>query len=383
MLIYKGKFATANVMIDEIDETTISQIYQFVNHPAFKDCKIVIMPDCHAGKGAVVGFTMPLNDFIVPNVVGVDIGCGVSAYCLGNTKPDVVDLDLYIHKNIPHGFSHRQKPYVDVEQLNNSFRERFEKTCINTEQGPIEVLGQLGTLGGGNHFIEVDVEQNGKYWLIIHTGSRNFGLKVANFHQNKASKLIKEEFNGANAYKDLEYLTMDTGGKEYLEDMKVAQEFAHMNREAIAFEIIHNFFNLPKFSINKTEKIESIHNYIDFKDNILRKGAISAYCNERMIIPFNNEEGTMVGRGKDNQDWNFSAPHGAGRIMSRGRAKHELDLVQYQNGMKSAGIYTTTANKNTLDEAKGAYKKKELIIEAVKPTMDIEFFMKPIYNFKS
>ncbi|MBU2346627.1 MAG: RtcB family protein [Gammaproteobacteria bacterium] len=353
-------------MIDNVDETTVRQLYTMLNHPAFGGGKIVIMPDCHAGAGAVIGFTKELNEYVIPNIVGVDIGCGVVAYNLGKVKPELQPLDRFIKDNVPAGFNHRKTPVPDSMD-----RRSLRDTCNTLGESYEKVIRQLGTLGGGNHFIEVDFnEDTGNYWLVIHTGSRNFGLRVAQFHQKKA----REQVSG---YKDLEYMSMGSGGKDYIHDMTTAQDFASENRFWIAAQII-GYLGLK---IAELEKVESVHNYISPKDDIIRKGAISAYEGERVIIPFNMRDGVAIGKGKGNPNWNYSAPHGAGRIMSRGQARRSLDIEEFSKEM--AGIFSTTVNTNTLDEAPGAYKDKSVIVEAISPTVDIEFFMKPVYNFKA
>lgn len=385
MITFKGKYNTAVVMIDELDQTTISQIYSFLNHPAFAKTHIAIMADAHAGAGSCIGFTMKMNDYIIPNVVGVDIGCGVNAYPLDVTTIDFEQLDHFIKTHIPSGFNIRganDKMANGVrpsEAFDGKFRKRVVALANELRQEESKVLGSIGTLGGGNHFIEVDQDDNGQYWLLIHSGSRNFGLRVANYHQNKAKELLKRMFMGADAYKGLEYLPMDMGGEEYFVDMRIAQEYASLNRQIMAELLIYTFFK-EKISLGIRE-IETVHNYINFEDKIIRKGAISAHDGERLVIPFNMRDGVMIGVGKGSNKWNFSAPHGAGRVLSRSQAKKQLDLDEFQKEME--GIYTTTATINTIDEAPMAYKDKDVIVEAIGETVDVEFFMKPVYNFKS
>ncbi len=379
MQTFRGKYNSANVMIDELDQETISQIYSFLNHPAFAKTYIAIMPDTHAGAGAVIGFTAKMNDYIIPNVIGVDIGCGVNAYPLDNTTIDFEALDKFIKKNIPSGFSIRSEVGMDdavYQHLPKGFAAKVRETAGKTGQDIDRALCSFGTLGGGNHFIEIDKTDDGQFWLVIHSGSRNFGLRVATYHQNKAKELIKQMFMGADAYKGLEYLPMDLGGKEYLDDMKIAQEYATHNRAIMAKHLIDGFFK-SEWHI----PVISIHNYINFEDKIIRKGAVSAHGNERLIIPFNMRDGVLICRGRDNKKWNYSAPHGAGRILSRRQAKDTIKLEDFQSAME--GIYTTTATKATIDESPMAYKDKDVIVKAIAETVDIEFFMKPVYNFKA
>jgi RNA-splicing ligase RtcB len=366
MITLNGKYNFANVMIDEIDDTTREQIISFLNHPVFQKTYISIMSDTHAGAGAVIGFTAKLNDYVIPNVVGVDIGCGVLAVKLNVPKIDFSAFDTYVKENIPAGFKHHQKPHYLFTNASD-----ISDVCSLIKEDYSKVWCQLGTLGGGNHFIEID-KHDDNYWLIVHTGSRNFGLKVASYYQSKARELCQKML--VDVPKGLEYLPLDLGGKEYLRDMRICQEFARTNRESITEKL------LGFFRCEYSDRIESVHNYIG-EDNIIRKGAVSAKENERLIIPFNMRDGVAICTGKGNKKWNYSAPHGAGRIMSRNQAFKELTNEQFNQDMN--GIYTTTANDNTLDESPRAYKCKEVIIEATKETVDIDLFMKPVYNFKA
>jgi tRNA-splicing ligase RtcB len=386
----KGKYNSANVMIDEIDELTSQQIYSFLNHPAFARTYIAIMPDCHAGNGAVIGFTSKFNDYVIPNIVGVDIGCGVLAINLGyralTSDQDFELLDQFIKERIPSGFKIRSisEKLGDGRHLEDAFGDKLLSevldVAIESGQERSKVVGSLGTLGGGNHFIEIDHdENNGEDWLLIHSGSRNFGLRVADYYQDKAKDLLKKMFIDDDVFKGLEYLPMDFGGNEYLKAMKVAQQYAHLNRQVMAGLILDDFFGVA--SQDNLRSIETVHNYVSFEDNIIRKGAVSAQEGEQLVIPFNMRDGVMVCRGKGSKKWNCSAPHGAGRILSRKKAKETIKLEDFQTTMK--GIYTSTANSSTIDESPMAYKDKDMIVEAVAETVDIEFFMKPVYNFKA
>ena len=387
MLTYKGKYNQANVMIDSIDESTVSQIYTCLNHPAFAGTYIAIMPDCHAGAGVVVGYTAKMNGYVIPNVVGVDIGCGVLAVNLGASfaKKDYEHLDHFIKTHIPSGFGTRslseklpnKKTPTDVfdRQLLSSVRSITGKIG----QDAAKAIGSIGTLGGGNHFIELDHDDaTGDDWLVIHSGSRNFGLRVANYHQDRAKELIRKMFLGADAYKGLEYLPIELGGQEYLDDMRIAQDYALLNRRIMAELIVGWVFG--DYRSHDLETVESIHNYISFEDNIIRKGAVSAHLDERLIIPFNMRDGVAICRGKGSKKWNYSAPHGAGRLLSRRQAKDTLGLEEFKESMR--GIYTTTANASTLDEAPGAYKDMDIIVAAISETAEIELMLKPVYNFK-
>jgi RNA-splicing ligase RtcB len=376
MLVYKGKYNVAKVYIDVIDPETVSQIYSFLNHPAFANTSIRIMPDTHAGKGSVIGFTMTLNNYVIPNIVGVDIGCGMLMYPIPETNLE--KFDEFIKNNIPAGFATHANEKELKEYLKNSGYEygigKVIQVANRVEQTPGLAERSLGTLGGGNHFIEID-HHEGQNWLVIHTGSRNFGLKVCDYYQKKAKALMNEMFIG-DAYKNLEFLPLNNGGTEYLNSMRVAQWYAERNRDMILRTILTKFFNIKSIA----PAIECVHNYIG-KDNIIRKGAISAQEGERVIIPLNMRDGVIIGTGKGNKDWNYSAPHGAGRILSRKKAKEVIVLEDFQKSMD--GIYTSCVNQDTLDESPMVYKDKELIISAIQDTVDIEFVMKPIYNFKA
>jgi tRNA-splicing ligase RtcB len=377
-----GKYNSASIMIDSLDPETLRQIRSFLDHPAFAGTYIAIMPDAHAGAGAVIGFTARRNDYVIPNVVGVDIGCGVLAHPLNTRHIDFARFDRFIKTNVPSGFKVRaaNDSLVTGAKPHDFFggpMNRALELAGETGQDVGRVIGSIGTLGGGNHFIEIDRTDAGEYWLLIHSGSRNFGLRVATYYQNQARRSRSKSLPAADAGPGLEYLTMGNGAEEYLEAMRIAQSYAQLNRSVMA-QVILTFFNQ---SPGDTTSIETVHNYISFEDNIIRKGAVSAHAGERLIIPFNMRDGVMVCRGKGNRAWNYSAPHGAGRILSRTQARKQLSIDDFKNAMK--GIYTTTATRDTIDEAPLAYKDKDIIVEAVAETVDIEFFMKPVYNFKA
>ncbi len=412
MIEIKGKYNTAKVWTNEIEETARLQIATFLDHAAFKDGNISIMPDVHAGAGAVIGFTAELGDKVIPNVIGVDIGCGVTSWALPE-KPNFEKLDKIIREKVPFGFEVNDK--IDIELIDSimKFSDASEgliahvlEVCQDQGQSEDRVMKSIGSLGGGNHFIEVD-ELGGKYWLTIHSGSRNFGLKIAKWHQKKAQKLLGDGFNNqeikqiVEKYKDhpdkgefiqkeikelkdrpkpfkgLEYLEGDDA-QVYMRDMKIAQVYAALNRRVMAHRIFKNLCNPDSC---KMDCIESIHNYIDFNDNIIRKGAISAKADERVIIPLNMADGIIVGIGKGNREWNNSAPHGAGRTMSRRVAKDSIRLDDFKKRMD--GVWSSCIGKATLDEAPQAYKNAEDIIGYLEPTVEIEMLMKPVYNFKA
>lgn len=374
MLTYKGKYNSANVMTDIVEPELVTQIYSFLNNPAFEKGYIVIMPDCHAGNGTCIGFTKQMNEYIIPNVVGVDINCGIESYNLGKIDVNFDELDHFIRENIPSGFNIRSEVIKGLNEY-KSFMKDFEDTCKKIDLDFAKVLKAIGTLGGGNHFIELDKAPNGNIWLTLHTGSRNFGLQVCNYHQRKAKELMNKMFIG-DAYKGLEFLPLEIGGNEYLKDMQIAQQYAEFNRNYIAEQIIH-FLKVPEVIWH----IKTVHNYINFYDNIIRKGAISARLHEEVLIPLNMRDGVIVGKGKGNAKWNFSAPHGAGRILSRTKAKEKITLDQMKSDM--TGIYSNSISKDTIDEAPGVYKDSQFIINAIEETVHIDFVMKPIYNFKA
>jgi tRNA-splicing ligase RtcB len=369
LLTLNGQYNSANVMIDEIDDTTREQVQTLLDHPAFADTYIAIMPDCHAGKGAVIGFTMNLNEYIIPNIVGVDLGCGVLAARFEVQEVDLVAFDLFIKKNIPAGFTIHKKAKVEADPA-----LRYWTNVIGMDYG--KALRSIGTLGGGNHFIEVGKDSKGKIWVTIHSGSRNFGLRIANYFQRKARKNLERNSPGKQ-YRDLEFLLVDSeDGQDYLNAARFAQSYAAFNRATMLKEIAGFFGTDP------VEIIESVHNFIG-DDNIIRKGATPARKGERVIIPFNMRDGLAFCTGKGSAKYNYSAPHGAGRILSRTKAKQMLSVDDFTKGIKKAGVFTTTATKETLDEAPDAYKDKELIIENITETVEINDFVKPIYNFKA
>ena len=396
-----GKYAKAKVMIDNVESTVIAQVIGILNHPTFNDINVRIMPDTHAGKGCVVGFTAKIdlkNPQIIPNLIGVDISCGMISINIGNTLPmSIAGINTKIQETIPLGFSVNSKPKV---KLNKAYDTLAKKVGANYSR----VLNAVGSVGGGNHFIELGISSSGStscgdYWLTIHTGSRNLGKCVCEYHQDKALAYISKkascpvdefkkiysgeilgrkikEFNDAKPKvdKDLCYLEGD-GALEYLEDMKLCQEYASLNRETIINEIV----KACGFSVQ--DKIASIHNFIDFNDGILRKGAIRSYLGERMVIPFNMRDGLLLCEGKSNVDWNYSAPHGAGRVMSRSVAKKTVSLDDYKTSM--SGVFSTCVNENTIDESPMAYKDAAVIEEAIKDTCTIIEKVKPILNIKA
>lgn len=393
------------IFTDNIEPEALNQIYTLIKQPAFADCKVRIMPDVHAGKGCVIGFTADLGDKVIPNIVGVDIGCGMLCCEIGKIDIDYAKLDSVICEHIPAGRS------VRAEEIN--FPQIEDLYCKNQLRNMERLKCSLGTLGGGNHFIEVDEDNEGMKYLVIHTGSRNLGKQVAEIYQQMAiddmqgtdklaeeSKKLIAEYKATGRQKDIQrglaelkrkwqpdklnipkelcYLTGEHR-EMYLHDMKICQEFARVNRRAIQ-DIIFYYMGWT-FSRSFMERFQTIHNYIDHDTNIVRKGAISAKAGEKVLIPISMRDGCIIGIGKGNEDWNCSAPHGAGRIMSRSKAKEKVSLEEYQESMK--GIYTTSVNQSTIDESPMAYKSMDEILEHIKDTVEIVKIIKPVYNFKA
>ncbi len=375
MITKKGKYNTANIMIDSIDDATDKQIQDFLNHPAFANSYIAIMPDTHAGKGAVIGFTMKMNDYLIPNVIGVDIGCGMLSAKFDLSNIDLKKFDLFIKENIPSGFHiHTDNRHFN-QTLSRDLVDIYD-VCHKIGIDENKVIKSIGTLGGGNHFIEAGIDSKGFIWVTIHSGSRNFGLRVANYHQNKAKEILKQYFS-PYVGTGLEFLVVGTPEyNDYLSDLKIAQQYAALNRWYILREIINFFGNEP------IKQISSVHNFID-EDNIIRKGATPAHEGEDVIIPFNMRDGIAICKGKGNPKYNYSAPHGAGRILSRVKAKEQLSVENFKKQMSDAGVYTSTATAETLDEAPDAYKDMNVILENIKETVDVVEMVKPIYNFKA
>lgn len=398
-----GKYSTAKIFTDKVEESAQSQIINLLNQPFVTDAKIRIMPDVHAGAGCVIGFTADLKDMVIPNLIGVDIGCGM--LCIDVTELDfsLSEVDIFIHENIPSGRYNNERELTDF-----NYRDVF---CLGYLKNQGTFGKAIGSLGGGNHFIEINKSESGRKYLVIHSGSRNLGKQVADFYQNIAIEELKgsdefienREFT-INSLKsqgrqneiqktlkemDAEYshrnppypreLCFLSGGsmQDYLHDMMICQEYASMNRFTMAQTILR-FLHSDIFEVNS---FETIHNYINFEDGIMRKGAVSAKNGENLIIPINMRDGSLLCVGKGNSDWNQSAPHGAGRLMSRHEAKRKVSMDDYFNSMK--GIYTSSVNNDTLDESPMAYKPMQEIIDNIQDTVEIVDIIKPIYNFKA
>lgn len=392
----KGKHNTAVVYTDNLESEAYRQVLQMMNQIWCKDLKVRIMPDVHAGAGCTIGTTMTIKDKICPNLVGVDIGCGVDVVVAKSdcTKIDLAKLDALIREKIPSGKNHRQTPHTFANEIN--YKEFI---------APVSAIAPLsiGSLGGGNHFIEVDKDESGNFYIVVHSGSRHLGVEICNFYQKLAIKEMhnhtkeraeivaklkalgkhKEiestlsKLKSENCPDELAYVEGENFNN-YIHDMELAQKYAVLNRKAM-LDIIIKGLGITQNEI--IESFSSIHNYIDTKNMILRKGSVSAQKGEKLIIPMNMRDGSLICIGKGNSEWNFSAPHGAGRLMSRKAAKKSLKLDDFKNCMD--GIYTTCVNNSTIDEAPMAYKSASEIIENVKNSVNIINIVKPIYNFKA
>lgn len=389
-----------------VEQEVHEQLRQLMSVNVFKEAKIRIMPDTHAGKGCVIGFTANLGDKVVPNLVGVDVGCGCYAVNMGKLDlhdGQLFELDKFIHDSIPSGMNAN-----DADHCIGFYKLQDLKMWSALRN--VEHLNRsVGSLGGGNHFIELNKSESGCIYLVIHTGSRNLGQQVCRYYQamaiedcNIKSEEIKTkteqliaEYKEALRHKEIKDAIRELREKfasakkipddlcylegshrdDYLHDMRICQEYAVKNREEIARRILGFLKVVP------IEVFHTIHNYIDFEDNIIRKGAIRSNKGEKVIIPLNMRDGSIIGIGKGNEDWNCSAPHGAGRLMSRSKAKDSIAMDDFKHSME--GVFTTSVNESTLDESPMAYKPSEEIIELVKDTVDIVEVIKPIYNFKA
>ena len=446
MIEIKGQYCKdVKIFTDNVEESAMSTIYRIADCRAFKDRKIRIMPDCHDGKGIVIGFSCPINlekDHVNPEHVGCDIGCTISAVFFDRelSAEDMKEFEHKIRKVIPFGFDINDKKKVDIKTIIKRFNSVLNRMCscypqlapyrvefsnerdlenwcgkFNMDYGTF--LKSIGSVGGGNHFLEYDVnDELGKYCVCVHCGSRNLGLKVFNYWNKiaKSMTITKEEMKALtnsvklkntdkrNLSTELkaakeEYLSKKIPGylsgenlMGYLVDVLLAQEYARLNHDVIIEQVVEIYRKMAK-GVNVIDTIHTTHNYIDYdlkalmgKPNMMiRKGAIRAYKGERIIIPFNMRDGISICEGKSNEDWNFTAPHGCGRLMSRSAAKQNLDVEEFKQQMADAGIYTTTADEKTIDEAPNAYKPMEEIVKYIEPTVNILYFMKPKMNIKA
>ena len=396
----KGKYNNAIVYTEVIEETAIKQIQRLCDQSFTSDSKIRIMPDVHAGIGSTIGTTMTIKDKAVPNLVGVDIGCGMETIKIKNSHLELQRFDKIVYSKIPSGYSVRKTPHKFADQIDLLQLHCLKEMRIDFDK----VIRSIGTLGGGNHFIEADIDEEGNIYIVIHSGSRHLGLEVARFYQNKAIDLINKQGkacynNLIKKYKtegrqseiqiaisdlkaniscdtpeDLCYVYGDDFD-DYIHDMKIVQQFALINRKAMMYELI------KAMNLKVDEEFSTIHNYIDTDNMILRKGAVSAQKGEKLLIPINMKDGSLICLGKGNSDWNYSAPHGAGRLMSRTQARESFSVSEFKK--KMSGIYTTSVSRDTIDECPMAYKNIDDIINNISDTVEIKNIIKPIYNFKA
>lgn len=399
MKYLQGKFTEAIVYTDLVEQEALEQIQLLCDQPIAEGSRVRIMPDVHAGSGCTIGTTMTIGDKIMPSLVGVDIGCGMLTVGIGKQQLPLEELDKLIYRCIPSGQNVRQTPHplmaeIDLRQLRCAARVDLERAALS-----------LGSLGGGNHFIEADIDDEGNQYLVVHSGSRQLGQQVATYYikagyeqmemegvktwQNRVEELKAQgRFREIEAQKKVfvleknhldipEQLAYVSGQlfENYIHDMAIVQHFAQLSRQAMMEEM------LTGLGITETERFETIHNYIDMESMILRKGAVSANLGERLLIPINMRDGSLICTGKGNSEWNYSAPHGAGRLMSRTKAKEQLKMEDFSQSM--AGIYTTSVHESTIDEAPMAYKPMEAIVSNIHPTVEINAVIRPVYNFKS
>lgn len=400
----QGHYADVVVFTELIEESAIDQIKTLCDQPFVKGCRIRIMPDVHSGSGCVIGFTADLGELVIPNIVGVDIGCGMLTIELGKHEPDYELLDQVIRADIPAGRTVYEEPVADFERLKDlhCFQQLNNVPWINCS---------IGSLGGGNHFIEVDKDDSGYYYLVIHTGSRNLGKQVAEYYQqlaidkilgriNMAEKrrALIAEYKEAGRSNEIQHALKQFGQQsnsedktpkefcylagqdrdDYLHDMRICQEYAVLNRRIIAGRIIQKVFHTE---LDSLPFFETIHNYIDHESNIIRKGAVSAKLGEKLIVPINMRDGSLVCVGKGNAEWNCSAPHGAGRLFSRAEARSIFNISDFSKEMN--GVYTTSVCEETIDECPMAYKPIDSILGNIAPTVDVVAIIKPTYNFKA
>ena len=401
MIEIKGRSNVALCFAETIDEKAAAQIQALCDRPEFAESKIRIMPDVHAGKGCTIGTTMTITDKVVPSMVGVDIGCGMETVRLADREIDYATLDGLIRREIPSGRGVRQEPHrlfehAELDQLRCLRQVNLQRACHS-----------IGTLGGGNHFIEIDRSDEGDLFLVIHSGSRHIGTEVADYYQEQAARASQgtskqqideliERLKAEGRQREIAttiatfreqassetvrmpkdwYYVSDQLLEDYLHDMNIIQRFAQLNRQAMA-EVI-----LQGMGLREVSRFSTIHNYIDLESMILRKGAVSARQGELLLIPINMRDGSLVCVGKGNDDWNQSAPHGAGRLMSRKAALRDLSMAAFTSAME--GIFTTSVSPDTLDESPMAYKSIEEIVRAITPTAEIVTHLHPTYNFKA
>ena len=397
MIELRGKYGEAKVFTDVVDQESISQVINLLNQPYIQGSQVRMMPDIHAGAGCTIGTTMTIGDKICPNLVGVDIGCGMETIRIREKRIELQQLDKLIRSEIPSGFAIRTKPHRFAREID------LESLHCAKHVDLLRAEKSIGTLGGGNHFIEANRDDDGNIYIVVHSGSRHLGLEIANYYQNAGYKALtsysddeisavisqlKAEGRQSEIQPTLKQMKSRRTSipkplayvegellEQYLHDMKIAQQFAMLNRKAMIDTIVKGL------GVHVEEQFTTVHNYIDTENRILRKGAVSARLGERLLIPINMRDGSLICVGKGNEDWNCSAPHGAGRLMSRSAAKQTFTVSEFKKQME--GIYTTSVGRNTLDECPMAYKGMEDIVNNIGPTAGIEAIIKPIYNFKA
>lgn len=363
MITIENTYNTAIVYADTIDSGAEGLIRALCGSPLSRGSAIRVMPDVHAGKGCAIGTTMTVADRAAPGLVGVDIGCGMTVLKVRAKRLELQRLDKVVRENIPAGRALRQTPHRFAERV------ELENLRCGKHVQRDKALRAVGTLGGGNHFIELDRGGDGAYWLILHSGSRRLGVEVASYYQEAAFRQCPQGTPYELAWAEGELLA------DYLHDMALVQDFAEWNRRAMAEEIV------KAMKLDVEDRFSTVHNYIDLEDRVLRKGAVSAKRGERLVIPMNMRDGCLLCVGKGNPDWNCSAPHGAGRLMSRAEVRQRFTLSQYKKEMKN--VYTTSVSRETLDESPMAYKPMEAILEQLGPTAEVTERLAPVYNFKA
>lgn len=400
MIELQGTYNKAKIFADAVDEPSLAQVKLLLDQEFVSGSRIRMMPDIHAGAGCTIGTTMTITDQAVPNLVGVDIGCGMETVAVKEKHLELQKLDKLIYEKIPSGFQIREKPHLYFDEIESELHDLYCFAHINADRAQ----KSIGTLGGGNHFIEADKDEEGTIYLVVHSGSRHLGVEVADYYQQEGYRAL----NGA-AKKDIERLIaqLKAEGREieiqstiearkstvstsipkelayvsgelfeqYIHDMKIVQRYAELNRKAMMREIVKGM------KLHVTEQFTTVHNYIDTESMILRKGAVSAKKGEKLLIPINMRDGSLICIGKGNADWNESAPHGAGRLMSRSMAKQSFTVSEFKKQM--SGIYSTSISQETLDECPMAYKGLDSIVNNISDTVDIVKRITPIYNFKA
>ncbi len=398
MIEIKGRYNEAKIFTDVVDSASIAQVQELCNQEFTTGSRIRLMPDIHAGAGCTIGTTMTIKDKAVPNLVGVDIGCGMETVRIRESHIELQKLDKLIHQKIPSGFSIREKAHKYLNDI-----DLLELYCAKYIDIP-RAEKSIGTLGGGNHFIEVDQDEEGNIYVVVHSGSRHLGVEVAKYYQEEGYKVLNhtddaslellvakmkaegrekeiqkeikrvKNLKQTNIPRPLAYVSGELF-EQYIHDMKIVQQFAMLNRQAMMDDIVKGM------KLHVEEQFTTIHNYIDTEQMILRKGAVSAKAGEQLLIPINMRDGSLICIGKGNEDWNYSAPHGAGRLMSRGEAKQSFTVSEFKKQMSE--VYTTSVSKATLDECPMAYKDMQDILDNIGPTAEVVKIIRPIYNFKA